>query len=171
MTLQDAKKFVARFVTGKNGPEEAATFLTWLRGSTVAEWNSVADEHEALVERWPVAAITPSAEWIGGLERRLDSVTVENEIPVVEMGSRRVGSKKIWMAAASVAAVLALGTILYTQHGKPKTESVQNVPKAIPVLAQRMNVQRGERARQFVLPDGSKVWLNSASTLKYPVSF
>jgi ferric-dicitrate binding protein FerR (iron transport regulator) len=175
MTLQEAKKFVARFVTREYGPDEQATFQIWLNGATVDEWNQVADEHEALIERWPIVGIAPSAEWISGMESRLDNVTVEKETPVVEMSSTsssmQGGRSKVWMAAASVAAVIALGALWYTQQGKSKVEVVHNEPVAAPVLAQHMDVQRGERAKQLVLPDGSKVWLNSASTLKYPTTF
>ena len=172
MTLTEAKKFVARFVTREYGPDEQTTFQTWLKGATMDEWNGVADEHEGLVEHWLVDGISPTAEWISGLERRLDNVVIESEVPVVLMDTRRVGRKKVWIAAASVAAVLAVGTLLYTQQGKSKTDGVQqHVPTVTPVLAQSMNVARGERAQQLVLPDGSKVWLNSASTLKYPAKF
>ncbi|MES1160861.1 MAG: FecR domain-containing protein, partial [Bacteroidota bacterium] len=38
-------------------------------------------------------------------------------------------------------------------------------------LSQSYAVPRGGNQQQFLLADGSKVWLNAASTLKYPASF
>jgi len=171
MSLQDAKKFVAYFVAGEYGPGEQAAFQKWLRGATVQEWDSVADEHEALVERWPVTGIAPSMEWINRLESRLDSVAIETQTPVVEM--RRMTRKKVWIAAASVAVLIAAGTVLYMQSGpKGAKDGVgQGDQAAVPVLAQCVDVPRGGVARQVILADGSKILLNSASTLKYPASF
>src|SRR5580698_9840467 len=73
MSLQEAKQFVAHFVTGDYTPAAYATFLQWLRGATVDEMNAIADEHEALHESWPMAAGGPSSLWVAELEKRLDA--------------------------------------------------------------------------------------------------
>ena len=63
MSLQEAKQFVAQFITGEYTPEEKAAFMQWLSGATVAELNIIADEHEALHDRWPLTTEGPSSEW------------------------------------------------------------------------------------------------------------
>lgn len=173
MSLQDAKNFVARYVAGVYAPEEQAAFLKWVKGATVEDWNRVADEHEVLVERWPMTAISPTTEWISGLERRLDGVAVERESPVVAIDMRRTVKqlrvRRVWFAAASAAVVIA-GTLLYTQQSGSKAGNGQAAAPA-PVLAESVNVPRGGHARQVILADGTKIDLNSASTLKYPADF
>src|ERR1700722_686683 len=72
MNLQEAKQFVALFVTGGYTPEEYAAFLRWLKGATVEELNIIADEHEAMHEGWPLSIGGPSSQWVAQLERKLD---------------------------------------------------------------------------------------------------
>lgn len=63
----------------------------------------------------------------------------------------------IWRAAACAAAVLIAGIIGYV-YGKPqKSEQIVKVP-----VGQRV---------ELLLADGTKVWLNSGSTLVYPNDF
>jgi len=176
MNLKEAKQFVAHFVTGGYTPEEYATFLLWLKGATVDELNAIADEHEALHDSWDVPVGTPSPEWVSALESKLDrqpdQVQVKEEemqAPVVEMRVSRFKRRSGWIAAASVIVLLAGGTVLYTQHGA-KSDSGSVRPE-MPALSMAMKVGKGEDGKQFVLSDGSKVWLNTASTLKYPVAF
>ena len=75
MSLQEAKQFVAHFVTGDYTPEDYATFLQWLRSATVDELNAIADEHEALYESWSLPAGGPSSAWVAELEEKLDVVS------------------------------------------------------------------------------------------------
>src|ERR1700734_843261 len=74
MSLQEAKQFVAQFITGEYTPEEKAAFMQWLSGATVAELNIIADEHEALHDSWPLTTEGPSSEWVERLEQKLDVV-------------------------------------------------------------------------------------------------
>ena len=74
MNLKEAKNFVAQFVTGDYTPEEYATFLQWLRGASLDELNTIADEHEALHENWSLPMAEPSPVWVAALEGKLDRV-------------------------------------------------------------------------------------------------
>lgn len=185
MTLQEAKQFVALFVGGDYTPEGYATFLQWLRGADLEELNAIADEHEALHERWSLPVSEPSPEWMAMLEGKLDALGQEEMEPDIrhfqspgEVG-RRVIRRRVWVAAASVVVLLSTGAILYLQRpsvdqssvsssGRPVVEGQGSV---VPVFSQTTENPAGSGQKEVALADGSKVWLNSASVLKYPAVF
>jgi ferric-dicitrate binding protein FerR (iron transport regulator) len=170
MSLQEAKQFVAHFIAGGYTPEEYAIFLLWLKGATMEELNVIADEHESLRQSWSVSSEGPSPEWVAQLEGKLDRQK-ESEPLVKVIGSERFTKKKIWLAAASLLILVATGTLVYRQ-GAVKPGAVRNnEQRGIGKLNNTFSNPRGGGERQLVLADGSKVWLNAASTLKYPSSF
>ena len=180
MSLQEAKQFVAHFVTGDYTPEEYATFLQWLRVATVDEMNAIADEHEALHESWPLLVDGPSSSptslWVAELEEKLDAVSnnavLRGVVPVRRIGF--LSGRRVWAAAASVIVVLSAGGLWYTrQHaGEHEKSNISSQDQGLsPLMSQVITTPRGGVQKQLTLADGSKVWLNSASTLKYPVAF
>jgi len=189
MSLQEAKQFVAHFATGDYTPAAYATFLQWLRAATVDELNTIADEHEALHERWPVPVDGPSSSptslWVAELEEKLDVVSREmleqgEGIPVRSMNlkSRSFSRRRVWIAAASVIVVLSAGGLWYTrQHaGQHEKSNISSQDQGLASLSQVISTPRGRGQKQLTalthfLPDGSRVWLNAASTLKYPLAF
>ena len=192
MSLQEARQFVAHFVTGDYTPAAYATFLEWLRTATVDELNAIADEHEALYERWPLPAggssAAPTSLWVAELEEKLDAVSREmlergEGVPVRSMNlmSRGFPRRRVWVAAASVLVLLSAGGLWYTsqhagQHEKSNISS-QDQGRAwlsdsgSASLSQVISTPRGRVQKQLSLADGSRVWLNAASTLKYPSAF
>ncbi len=167
MSLQEAKQFVAHFVTGDYTPEEYATFLRWLKGATEEELNAIADEHEASQEQWVDLSAQPSPEWVARLEQKLNSAK-EGEVPVRRMSPGRFIRRKTWIAAASVVVLLSTGVYLYVREdGKVQQEGTQ----ALKALSNITSNPRGGDQKELILADGSKVWLNAASSLKYPSSF
>jgi ferric-dicitrate binding protein FerR (iron transport regulator) len=184
MSLQEAKQFVAHFVTGDYTPEEKAAFMQWLSGATVAELNIIADEHEALHDSWPLTTDEPSSEWVARLEQKLDAAVDEvkdesigdaNETEEeVEAGESSIGriayiGRRTWIAAASVVVILSTGAYLYLSQKRSDRGSEMQVREAS--LTNAFSVPRGGEQKELSLPDGSKVWLNAASVLKYPVTF
>jgi ferric-dicitrate binding protein FerR (iron transport regulator) len=171
MSLQEAKQFVAQFVKGDYTPEAYATFLQWLREATVDEMNVIADEHEALHESWLLAPGGPTPLWVAELEQKLDAaVERREEAPVRAMRFPRRG---VWVAAAAVVVFLSVGGIWYTrQHeGVHEKSSIGNQGSGVSSLSQVIVNPRGGGQKQLTLADGSTVWLNAASTLKYPPAF
>lgn len=173
MSLQEAKQFVAHFVSGDYTPEEYAAFLQWLRGARVDELNAIADEHEALHDSWPLTSATPSPEWVAMLEGKLDEVAEEvDETPVVSIGRNRFMRRGAWVAAASAIVILSAGAVWYAQRSNEgKVVKTDGRGAVAPALSETKYNPAGGGQKEVVLADGSKVWLNSASTLKYPAVF
>jgi ferric-dicitrate binding protein FerR (iron transport regulator) len=176
MNLKEAQHFVAQFVTGDYTPEEYATFLQWLRGASLEELNAIADEHEALHENWSLPPVAPSPEWVAMLEGKLDKAGVDEVVEVTPV--RRIGAggfthRKAWIAAASVIVLLTAGAVLYkNQHEESNIQGKTKSQAAVaPVFSQSVVNPRGGNPMEATLPDGSKVWLNAASTLKYTADF
>ena len=179
MSLQEARQFVAHFVTGDYTPEEFETFLQWLREATLDEMNVIADEHEALHESWLLTSDGPSPVWVAGLEEKLDAAGEQEETEDLEsedLPVRRIGRfsrRRVWVAAASVILVLSAGGFWYArqQTGSHEKSNISSQNSELASLSQIIVNPRGGGQKQLILADGSKVWLNAASTLKYPAAF
>ena len=175
MHLQEARNFVTYFVKGEYQPKEYAEFLQWLRGATLKELSAIADEYESLEAGWSIPSTVPSPDWVMRLEERLDrlppsfeeSTDDREEAAVLIFGANRFRRRRVWIAVASVAVVLGVGGIWYTQQGS-RQESTKTV---VPVFAKATANPRGGGQKNFVLEDGTRVWLNDASTLRYPATF
>ncbi|HVU53544.1 MAG TPA: FecR domain-containing protein [Puia sp.] len=170
MILKDARQFVASFVKGEYTPEEYAAFLTWLQDASIEELEIIADEHEALFEQWSLPDVSPSPEWALQLEQRLDQADEQITTKVAPVRGMHPGRfiRNPWVAAASVILLLSGGYLLFNHSAEKKTATVGSQAGA---LYDTFMVLRGGTQQEFVLADGSKIWLNAASTLKYPVSF
>jgi len=114
------------------------------------------------VEAWLEHYQHPQAEWQqmdkAGREQWLEGLFEDvqesiSEAKVVAMRPRRV----LWRIAAVVAAMLLLALGVYLER-----------PKQVQLTA--LNVALNQKS-QVVLADGSKVWVNSKSTLRYPKVF
>jgi len=170
MNLREAKLFVARFVTGDHTPEEYAAFLQWLENASSEDLGVVADEHEALQERWALSTAGPSSEWIEQLEQKLDRADAKKGQAIIKRINARRGFR--WIAAASMLTFLAGGGYLWYSSRQAVTGLGQEASnKPVEVLSKSFSTPKGGDQQRFELADGSKVWLNAASTLKYPASF
>jgi len=180
MSLQEAQQFVAQFIRGEYTPVEHAAFLQWLKGATIEELAVVAEMHESMHGEWVLMA-GPSTAWVAQLERKLDEseeVTVGDDREAVMVGEGSAGGIRmrpewkrrwnVWIAAAAVVVLLGMGTYIYVQRvglnvGKPADREK--------LLSMAFVNPRGGAQREMVLGDGSKVWLNAGSVLKYPQRF
>ncbi|MHA4811924.1 FecR family protein [Flavitalea flava] len=167
MNKTEATEFVAQFISGKYSQDEYASFLDWVENASLDELGAIADQHESLQEDWS-AGPEPSAEWIAQIESKLD-VAEENErqAPVKKMYSERKRRRNIWMAAASVLILLTTGGYWFLHEPVSMTGTGK---KSTGVLLTVLYVPMGQQ-KDLVLADGTKIWLNAASTLKYPSSF
>lgn len=183
MSLKEAQQFVGQFIRGEYTPGEYAAFLQWLKGATIEELTIIAEMHESMHDEW-VLPEGPSAGWVMQLEQKLnesrgereeETVTGDREffmgdreVPVVEM---QLGRKRRWnvgVAAAAIFVLLSMGTYIYVHQisSKPGERSAWEK-----LLSMNFVNPRGGAQKEMVLTDGSKVWLNAGSVLKYPPQF
>lgn len=99
-------------------------------------------------------------------QRKLHDIALWRTAPAVEKkkpAKKRSALRTLWIEAAKIAAVFAiilLGThYWFGRQGSVQSESLQSI-----------HVPAGQRA-ELVLADGTKVWLNSLSTLTFPGNF
>lgn len=173
MNVQEASSFVARFEKGDYAPEEYATFLRWVRGCSIADLTLIADQHEALVDIWSLRPQEPTTGWVTQLENKLDKAAekeLENGFatPVRKLYTKQIGKRFFWIAAASLVVLVSSAAFWWFYHPIGTHGGIKEYANT--VLSNTISTSRGEQ-RQVVLPDGSKVWLNASSTLKYPASF
>jgi ferric-dicitrate binding protein FerR (iron transport regulator) len=127
------------------------------------DWYDTTDEDE--VERVFTQGEHESGEDIkgrilSGLQRAIHSNDAEKKI--------KFGRAAKWMAAASVILIMILSAATWFSLRRPadKQMAVDHQKEAF----QTVVTPRGGQYR-LVLPDGSKVWLNASSSLKFPRSF
>lgn len=171
MNTKEARMFITRFVSGDYDPREYEAFLRWLDEAPLDELGIVIAEYEALQDNWPLRA-RPSAGWVDQMEQKLDLADAKESLtPVRKLELERRPVRKLsWLAAASIMALVVGGGIgayhYYANRSGPLQGSSGDRTETLSILS----VPRGQQ-RQLELADGSKVWLNAASTLRYPSSF
>ncbi|HLX65891.1 MAG TPA: FecR family protein [Puia sp.] len=177
-SLQEAQKFVNQFIKGEYTPEEHAAFLRWLQGATTEELTIISDMHESMHDEWVLSG-GPSAAWVMQLEQKLNesNETREEEeetgrddrglVPLVWMRPLR---KRWWNIGVSAAAVVVVvtGAYLYVQQTGSKPGKRADRER---LLSMTFVNPRGGAQKEMVLADGSKVWLEAGSELKYPPKF
>src|ERR1700744_1434029 len=94
MSLQEARNFTARFVTGYYTTEEYAAFLQWLKVASVKELTVIAGMHESNEGKW-VLPDGASAGWVAEMEQKLNArvgesswIEGEEETTVMDMRAR-----------------------------------------------------------------------------------
>jgi ferric-dicitrate binding protein FerR (iron transport regulator) len=157
MNIQEVRPFVASFVSGNYTPEGHEAFLEWLENAQADELDLISKEYEASHDRWVLPG-SPSAEWKLQLEAKLDKV---DRAAMVKIMHRR--RRTVWAAAASLL-VLGGGYLWYANQPISESWDVVN--------GNSFSKAKGQLpGKPLILADGSKVWLNSLSTLIYPASF
>ncbi|HMH20300.1 MAG TPA: FecR domain-containing protein [Puia sp.] len=166
MSKQEARLFIARYVSGTSSPEEREDFLKWLEGATIRDLDEITDHFEALEGKWPLGE-EPDSIWVDQLEGRLDKADQGAKLAPI----KKIGSGRFIKRAVGVAAAVGLVTFGVYKWSSPSGTAPGSPQRPSEVLSEIMSVRRGQEQQMRVLPDGSKVWLNAASLLTYPRSF
>lgn len=99
-------------------------------------------------------------------QRKLHDIALWRSAPAMEEqkpAKKRFALRTLWIEAAKIAAIFAV-ILLGTHYWFEKQDIVQSGS------LQSIHVPAGQRA-ELVLADGTKVWLNSLSTLTFPGNF
>lgn len=143
---------VIRFFNGECSAEERARIMHWVNQS---------DEHARMFFSWEEMYLLGKKDPVREeqltrkAERKLDVwIAAEQQRHSFRM---RVHS---WMKYAALAFLLAVFSgLAWYQFGAPADSQMLAVST------------QADETREVVLPDGSKVWLNENSVLKYPAEF
>ena len=145
------KNLLQKYIEGSVTEEEAGRVVDWL------------DEDEANVKEFMAL-------------HKVFDISVMNQSVLQEAPKRSIKIqmypvlREVLKVAAVVLFVLGFQQLIsYKDNRKADVAVVKSLPE--PVIAyQTLYVPAGQRA-EFVLPDSTKVWLNSKSELKYPTTF
>jgi len=138
---------ISKIYCGEASPGEIERVEAWLNqnGKPNPEWLQM-DK-------------TSRDQWLEGLFNEIQSSADINSPKVITMRPRRA----LWLSIAAVAAVLAIFFTIYLER-----PVLQNKPG--PVQLSVLEVPLNQKMK-VVLADGSQIWANSGSELKYPKIF
>lgn len=142
----------------------AALLDRYLKGETTNEENE-------LVERWLEENSNDNAQWhdldhsakdqwLSSVFSEIKNTIHETEAKVVLLPQRKL---RLWRSIAAVAAVLLISVTLYLEW-----PSLQSRLHPIELTARQAPINQKS---EITLTDGSRVWLNAGSALKYPKTF
>ena len=153
MEKTDYIQLFDKFLLKQASAEEIQVLIQWLKSEgsfqdwADEEWNAAASEMDTKLQR----------QLFGQIKEKISQID-RTCLPEKENRPRRV---YLWFArVASVILLLSMTGLSVYYY----TMSQMIMPDMI------VSVEKGQKAN-VVLPDGSKVWLNAGSSLKYPENF
>lgn len=146
----DIKLLVVKYITGQASEKEADWVRAWIKESPANE-----AYFAELYETWHNALISG---------HQIDTDKAYSEF-LDRTGQKAewagTGIRQIWRRIAAAAAIVICFSAGFYYFTKPASKESELTV---------VNVTKGTR-KQLVLPDGSKVWINAGSTLKYKKDF
>lgn len=144
-------ELIARYLAGECNDNEKQQVLEWSR-----KHPDIMDEFSKIWEH------DASGEFSPDVEKALQNVNQR-------IDTRKGRSKRMLLyMSGAVAAIAAVVVILISIISPQNQDAPVNIQVNSSLLT--LNTEVNE-TREYQLPDGSKVWLNQSSSLKYPESF
>lgn len=150
MEKQTIKELIGRFLHNDIPPGLRTLFRRWMVQPDDSE-----TKEEALQEEWETIVTTPEAADRSEELRRLHHTIRMRD---TQRRRERIFRRLRYAAAAAAVLLFAVGEYYYVR-------STTAAPAQI-----RLVTARGSKG-EFLLPDGTKVWLNASSRLSYPETF
>lgn len=158
MSLNDINGLLERYLDGKCSAEECLLVENWLakNGGENTEWEQMNDKAR---QQW-------LSDLFGDVQK---SILLKHEIKNIRPAYRRgrnlnsSSGRGVWKLIVSMAATFVMICGLYVAW--PTLQDQIN-----PVSYYELNAASGIR-KLLVLDDGTRLWLNSGSSLKYPSRF
>jgi len=142
----DMEDMFERYLKGEASANEIELVETWL------------DRHHIPGNEWQQMDKSSRDQWLDGLFNEIKADAGINRPKIIAMPQKR-----LWRSIAAVAAALALFFAIYLEWPVLR-EKFRPVPQVV------LNVPINQK-KQVILADGSRIWVNSASQLKYPEVF
>ncbi|SEJ02190.1 FecR family protein [Dyadobacter koreensis] len=142
MNRQDARKLLQKYRLGQCTPEEKSWIEQWYSDIAKQEFS---DEHDIVKQQ--------IISW----------KAIQNNISRKSKQSSLLFTRP-FLVAASIALLLGLSFLMYHNRDIIKTPESER-------LHYSLIETKNSELKNFVLPDGSKVWLNAGSKLKYSNQF
>lgn len=102
--------------------------------------------------------------------RRLHDITIWRDDLIITPVARKKNRKRIFNISMRVAAACLLGIVLFYFYQQVSDNGIEWLAGRSDAGVEKMSVPTGQYA-ELVLDDGTKVWLNSKSTLIFPSRF
>lgn len=136
----------------------------YLKGETTEKENQLVErwleEHGNPNQEWQSLDQSGKDQWLSSVFSDINASIRQEEVKVVPLPQRKLGW---WQSVAAAAAVLLIGCTLYLEW--PLLQSLLN-PVQLTALQAPIHQKRA-----ITLADGSRVWINAGSELKYPETF
>lgn len=148
MSRNQIEALLDRYVKGEASTEENALVERWLEknGNSNADWTSLDQSGK---DEWLSSVFGDIKNTIGGGEDK-----------VIQLPQRK---HFLWRSVAAAAAVLIISSVLYMEW-----PALQN--RLHPVQLTALRVPANQK-KEITLVDGSQVWVNAGSEIKYPKVF
>lgn len=102
-----------------------------------------------------------------------DAMTISNDQPQLP-DEYRIPRKRLWPRVAIAAAIIGLVsmvTLFVSDKSGSSPDRAGKTTAKQPVIAYNNISTPPGQQREFTLPDGTRVWLNAASSLRFPPAF
>ncbi len=144
--------------------------LTSEEMAILQEWRGRSAEHDALPEKFR------DEKWVEESLTRLSRIPSEQIwqriSEQVEKEKRLITPWYIKVAGAAAGIALIVVAVRVFVPGRSPVENGKALVASVPARDQTFSNPKGQPGGKLVvLPDGTKVWLNSASTISYPRVF
>ena len=155
---------IAKYLAGECSHEERAELEVWMEESENYEIFRQAEESWRGQSPFPQRKRHDPEQGVRLLRQKL----AESQWAEAEEESRRSSfSLYKWGIAAGIAAILAVG-IFWTN--KYEDQEQARIAYSAPLQYLEKTSKAGEVV-QLLLPDGSRIWLNEESSIRYPQAF
>jgi transmembrane sensor len=153
MEQEQLLKLIDKYLAGNCSAHEARIVEQWYESHQHTNKDFYGGENEA-IRQSEARSLSAIRSKLGMKEETSKLVALNAEPEPLQKRRIRAG----WLVAASVLVLFTIAAVLYLSHtGKPETYTVVQTPTG--------------KLRHIKLPDGTAVWLNAGTTLKYSSSF
>lgn len=148
MNRQQIESLLDRYLKGETTTTENTIVENWLEENRQPDspWNDLAQQEKS--------------SWLSGIYQDLEQSRQEIPVKIIPVIKKKTPYLQFIAAAAALIAVL-FAIYLQSSDKYHTNQSIELTALTVPA----------EQTRQITLPDGSKVWVNAGSELKFPDTF